>query len=155
MKRTYTLRAPGNYDTDEASAEAALDPNLENDPSRTQQSFKEESDINEIVRRFGLTGEMPTDLEMPQSGDFSEAPDFQTAMNMVRAAQEEFMRVPAHIRAEFGNDPQRLMSFLEDEDNRAKALKMGLIQAPPEKTRDMVQAVDELREALTTPTEKK
>lgn len=98
------------------------------DPSRAVQSEEEESNINTIVRRFGLTGEMPNDLRMPQSGDFTNIPDFHAAMNMVRAAQEEFLRVPAEVRARFNNDPQSFMQFVENEDNRDEARKLGLLK---------------------------
>lgn len=143
------LRAPGNYDADMASAHSELfcDPA----EGMTQQSFAEECDINTIVRRFGLTGEFPSDFQMPQSGDFTGVTDFHEAMNIVRQAQEEFMELPADVRARFANDPGRLLSFLDDESNRAEALKLGLLRAPLEKTRDVVAAVDELAARLVPP----
>lgn len=136
------LRAPGNYDPDVVSNETGLacDP----DEGVTQQSFKEECDINVIVERFGLTGQLPENLRMPVSGDFTGITDFQTAMQVVREAQEEFMRVPADIRERFNHDPGKLIAFLGDDKNREEALKLGLIDPPVEKTRDVVQAVDEL-----------
>lgn len=98
------------------------------------QSAAEEADINNIVRRFGITGELPSNLRMPVSGDFTNALDFHTSMNLVRQAQEEFLRVPAEIRARFNNDPASFMSFFEDEANREEAIKLGLVRpaAPSE-----------------------
>ena len=122
------LRTPYNYDRDAASVESGLKCE---DESLALESEKEESDINTIVRRFGLTGELPSDIKMPQSGDFTGIPDFHTAMNMVRATQEEFMRVPAEIRDRFNNDPQKLMSFLDDEANRDEARKLGFLRPDP------------------------
>ena len=121
------FRSGFNYDRDSVSIETGL---FCEDESLALQSAKEESDINTIVRKFGLTGELPNDLRMPQSGDFTDVPDFHTAMNMVRSAQEEFLRVPAEIRARFNNDPQRLMSFLEDDSNRDEARKLGFLADP-------------------------
>lgn len=92
------------------------------------QSAAEEADINTIVRRFGISGELPNNLRMPQSGDFTNAPDFHTAMNLVRQAQEEFLRVPADIRARFLNDPNRFIQFFEDEGNRDEAIRLGLVR---------------------------
>lgn len=143
------LRAFGNYDVDAASDAAGI--KFDPDEGRTQQSFKEECDINEIVRRFGLTGEVPENLHMPQSGDFTGVTDFQQAMNIVRQAEEEFLRVPAGIRARFNNDPGAMMAFLEDVNNRDEAVKLGLVNPPPEKTRDVLQAVDELAAKLSPP----
>lgn len=131
-KREIFIRSSYNYDMDAASNESAL---TCGDPSLAIQSAEEESNINTIVRRFGLTGELPNDVKMPQSGDFTNLPDFHTAINIVRKAQQEFLRVPAELRARFGNDPQAFMAFVEDESNRPEALRLGLlkpIQAAPE-----------------------
>lgn len=143
------LRAPFNYDVNEASQDSgiAFDP----DEGVTQQGFKEECDINVIVERFGLTGQLPENLRMPVSGDFTGVTDFQSAMNIVRQAEEEFLRVPAHIRERFSHDPGKLMAFLEDDKNRDEAVKLGLVNPPVERTRDVVQAVDELAAKIVAP----
>lgn len=119
------FRTPYNYDRDAASDESGLKCE---DKSLAQQQFKEETDINEIVRRFGLTGQMPEDLRVPTYGDFTDVMDFQTAMNAVTQAQEQFMALPAELRAHFANDPQNLMTFLDDDRNRAEAEKLGLLK---------------------------
>jgi len=134
------VRSLFNYDRDAVSVDSGL---VCEDESLALQSAKDESDINTIVRKFGLTGELPNDLKMPQSGDFTDVPDFHTAMNLVRSAQEEFLRVPADVRARFSNDPQKLMSFLEDESNRDEARKLGFLAEPvpvPEPMRVQVVA---------------
>ncbi|WNK12490.1 MAG: internal scaffolding protein [Microvirus sp.] len=118
------------------------------DENMTQQQFRDEADINTIVRRFGLTGELPADQRAPIFGDFTNVTDFQTAMNAVRKAQEGFDDLPANLRARFNNDPQRMLEFVEDNNNRDEALKLGIIAPPPEKTRDAVAAIDELTATL-------
>lgn len=145
MEPVY-VRAAYGYDSDGASLAAGKD--FEGTVSLTQQQFADESDINTIVRRFGLTGEMPENLRMPTSGDFNGISDFQDAMNIVVQSQEEFLRVPADVRERFSNDPGRLMAFLENPDNRDEALKLGLLRPPVEKTRDAVVAIDELAARL-------
>lgn len=147
------LRCSFNYDADAVSRETAIDTNFdphtgEELPSMTQQSFKDECDINEIVRRFGLTGELPENFRAPQSGDFTGVTDFQTAMNAVIEAQAQFDSLPAHIREEFRNDPQRLMDFVSDDKNKDRAIELGLVPKAPEKTRDAVQAIDDLAKAM-------
>lgn len=127
------VRAPFNYDYKEASDAAGLVCPPEED--MTQQQFAEEVDINEIVRRFGLTGELPENFRAPMTGDFSEVTDFQSAMNAVRAAESEFMRMPAELRRRFADDPQRLLDFLDDPRNRAEAESLGLVKRPAETTR--------------------
>ena len=88
------VRSAYNYDRDEASHASGL---TCGDESRAIQSAEEESNINTIVRRFGISGKLPDQVAMPKSGDFSGAPDFHTAMNLVRQAQEEFVRVPPDL----------------------------------------------------------
>ncbi len=128
------IRSSYNYDADQASFESGL---VCSDDSLAIQSAEEESNINTIVRRFGISGQLPDQVAMPRSGDFTDAPDFQTAMNLVRQAQEEFVRVPADIRARFSNDPQQFMNFFEDPANYDEALKLGLVNIrPPSGTPD-------------------
>jgi phage internal scaffolding protein len=127
--RQKFLRSAYNYDVDVASAESAL---TCEDPSLAIQSAEEESNINTIVRKFGVTGQLPDQVAMPQSGDFTNIPDFHTAMNLVRKSQEEFLKVPADVRARFGNDPQAFMTFVEDDANREEARRLGLLKLQPD-----------------------
>ena len=129
MKNEIFLRTPYNYDRDKASNESALHCK---DQSLTKQSFAEDADINTIVRRFGLTGQLPDNVRVPQYGDFTEVFDFHTAMNAVRTAQESFMALPPNIRARFHNDPQELLEFCEDPENRPEAIRIGLVERKPE-----------------------
>lgn len=102
------------------------------DPTKAQQNFKEETDINTIVRRFGLTGELPDNYRAPQYGDFTGITDYQSALNQVMAAEDSFMQIPAETRAKFHNDPQNLLKFLDNPDNYEEALRLKLVQKRPE-----------------------
>jgi phage internal scaffolding protein len=123
-KSAVFLRTPYNYDVMEASNASAL---LCEDPSLAQQHARDECDINTIVRRFGLTGELPNGVSAPQYGDFTEATDYHTALNAVRAADAAFMQLPADVRIRFNNDPGALVDFVSDDQNRAEAEKLGLV----------------------------
>lgn len=118
------LRTPYNYDTMEVSDETGLECL---DESLAQQHAKDETDINTIVRRFGLTGELPSGVRAPQYGDFTEATDYHTAMNAVIAANNSFMQLPADVRARFNNDAGAFVDFCSDDKNRDEAKKLGLI----------------------------
>lgn len=118
------FRDPFAYDRKAASIAAR--PKMDA-PSRTQQQFKLESDINELVRRFGLTGDLPTPIRQPQFGDFSNVTDYHTAMTQLRAAQEEFNSLPAQLRDRFRNDPGRFVDFVLDPENREELADMGLL----------------------------
>lgn len=118
------IRSQYNYDMNEASDESGL---ACTDLSLAKQSFAEEVDINTIVRRFGLSGELPSDVRMPTFGDFSDVVDFHSAMNAVARARESFDAMPADVRFRFDNDPQKFVSFCSDDKNREEVEKLGLV----------------------------
>lgn len=136
------LRTPFNYDRDLASEESGLKCE---DPSLTQQQFKEEADINTIVDRFMKSGVLPTPAVMPQFMDFEGQFDYQTAMNYVRQADENFMRMDAKVRARFNNSPQEFLEFFANPENTQEAIRLGL--AVP-------QAVAETQVSAAEPTSK-
>lgn len=124
MQKVF-LRTPYNYDTMEASDASGLECP---EPTLAQQNAKDECDINTIVRRFGLTGELPNNVRMPKYGDFTNVTTYHDAMNAVIAANESFMQLPADVRSRFNNDAGAFVDFCSDESNRAEAEKLGLVQ---------------------------
>jgi phage internal scaffolding protein len=119
------LRTPYNYDTVAASNESGV---ACEEPSLAQQQFKDECDINHIVRQFNITGQLPDATLSPKYGDFSGISDYKTALDRVIAADEEFMNLPATLRARFDNDAANLIEFLNNDQNRAEAEKLGLVE---------------------------
>lgn len=117
------VRSPYNYDQEAVSVETGL--HCE-DPSLAIQSALEESDINTIVKRFGLTGQLPDDIKLPQYADYVGISDFHSAMNVVREAGEAFSSLPADVRYKFHNDPQEFLQFVSTEGNLEELRKMGL-----------------------------
>jgi len=126
MKKSPFLRTPYNYDTNAASNGSAL--HCE-DATLAQQHFKDECDINNILRQFNITGLLPESPLSPRYGDFTGISDYQTALNQVIAAENEFMGLPAQIRSRFDNDPAKLIEFLENSENKDEAIKLGLVNA--------------------------
>jgi phage internal scaffolding protein len=124
--KTPFLRTPYNYDTNAASDESGV---ACEEPSLAQQHFKDECDINNILRQFNITGLLPEAPLSPRYGDFTGIGDYHSALNAVIAAQEQFDALPAQIRARFENDPENLINFLDDESNKDEAIKLGLIDA--------------------------
>jgi len=122
------VRNPYNYDMALVSQETGL---ACKDPSLAQQHMKDECDINIIVERFGVTGQLPVRAIEPSYGDFSGVSDYHTALNKIRTAEAEFMALPAKLRAKFDNDPNALLNFLENEQNRDEAIELGLIDGEP------------------------
>lgn len=123
------LRTEHNYDMNAASVESGL--HCE-DETRAKQSFRDETDINTIIRRFGVTGELPTAIRLPSYGDFTGIADFQTGVNIIAEANEAFDAMPAEVRARFHNDPHEFINFFNNEENRAEGVKLGLIIAQAE-----------------------
>lgn len=97
--------------------------------TRTKQSFKEECDINNILRKYSL-GIMPESSGPGQYGDFSNVADYQTAVQSVMDANSAFAALPSQIRHRFEHDPTKLLAFLHDAKNRDEAIRLGLIPKP-------------------------
>lgn len=93
----------------------------------TIQAFKDETDINVMLRRFGLTGQLSVAAQQPFYGDFTAVGDYQSALDRVRAAGEGFDALPPKVRARFANDPAELIGFMQDPANEAEARELGLI----------------------------
>lgn len=112
-------------------------------PSLTEQHFKDECDINNIVAQYQQTGVMPSGDRQPLFGDFSEFPqDLQASQAFFDEAAERFMQLSSDIRKRFGNDPVQLLAFLHDENNRDEAISLGLVNAPapPPQASETVQS---------------
>lgn len=107
-------------------------------PSQTLQSFKDDADINSIIARFENTGVLvdPTVpvSRTPQFGDYSDMPDYQTAQNVIVAANNAFNALSSNIRERFGNDPAAYFDFVqslkEGSDDYAEAIRLGIIDKP-------------------------
>jgi len=112
------------------------DPGLKcEEPSLTQQHFKDDCDINKIIDRYNKTGILagPPGVNMgrrPQFGDFSLVSDYQTAQMQLQQAEETFMELPSKLRKRFNNSVQELISFMENPENREQAIELGLLDKP-------------------------
>jgi phage internal scaffolding protein len=140
MKKPPFLRTAYNYDQDAASNESGL--HCE-DASLAQQHFKDECDINNILRQFNVTGMLPESPLSPRYGDFTGIGDYHTALNQVIAAEDEFMSLPATLRARFGNDPAQLIEFLDKHENLDEAISLGLVNKKPAEMPQVVELPQE------------
>lgn len=95
-------------------------------PSMTQQNFKEECDINNILAKFVKTGILE---QSARPGDFFDATtvsDYRDALHALSSAQESFSELPSAIRKYFENDPANFLEFIENPDNIDEGIKIGL-----------------------------
>nr|QJB20699.1 MAG: internal scaffolding protein [Microvirus sp.] len=95
--------------------------------SLTQQQFKEECDVNNILSKYRRTG-MVSHLAKHQGnfGDFSSVEDYQNTLDKLMTAQRSFESLPSELRSKFENDPAKLIAFLDDKQNDEEAIKLGL-----------------------------
>ena len=92
----------------------------------TEQNHKDETDINQIVRKYNKTGLIDHLNQFEkQYGDMTGY-DYQDAMNTVAAANTMFEGLPSVIRNQFDNDPAKFINFVDDEANADKLVEMGL-----------------------------
>jgi len=119
------VKNPITYDRDKNSALATI---KFSKSSLTKQSFRDECDINNILRKFNVTGQLPVGSVQPQYGDFSGITDYQSALNAVMAAQDSFLELPAKVRAKFQNDPALFVEFASDEANKDEMKALGLLR---------------------------
>lgn len=70
----------------------------------TQQSFKDECDINTLLQHWMKTGVMPNFRQDPPSyGDFADLPTMQEAANLVLHAEQVFADLPDDVREQFAS----------------------------------------------------
>lgn len=100
--------------------------------SRTKQEFKDECDINMIMKRYKATGLFPQfPGQEPRYVSNIGMPDYQEALNIVRTAEAEFASVNSEIRKRFDNDPAKFLAFINDPQNADELVKLGLREPPP------------------------
>ncbi|QGH72126.1 MAG: scaffold protein [Microviridae sp. ctjWc39] len=100
-------------------------------PSMTKQSFREECDINLIMKKFKKV--MGADFLSRYSGyaggqfgDFSQVGDYRSAIDQVNEARASFEALPSIVRKRFGNDPALFLDFCLDPKNLDELVSMGL-----------------------------
>lgn len=105
---------------------------INDEPSMTQEQFQEQSDINYIMSRYEKTGEI--NLKNSGIGKYMNIiglPDYKESLELINAAADSFMELPAIVRKRFSNDPAELIEFLQDKTNKDEAISLGLIPQPP------------------------
>lgn len=134
----YTPHEPVNWTGD------IVDPKtgeIVKEQSLTKQSFKEECDVNNILKQYSPAALAELMSERQRMSRFGELPSdlsFQDAMNIVVEGQSAFEALPASVRERFMNDPQRFLAFMQDPDSQEEAIKLGLatrkVEPQPEPT---------------------
>jgi phage internal scaffolding protein len=100
--------------------------------SMTQQSFKQECDINYILRKARKTGLIEhVNTYQGDYSDVSNVPTYQEAMQVLHDADHAFSTLPSDIRKRFSNNPQEFLDFVHDPVNLDEMKDMGLMKPSP------------------------
>ncbi len=104
---------------------------LHEDPTknigRTEQCHKDEVNIHHILRQYQKTGVIQhVNKHQGTYMDLADLPDYQEAQNIIATAKSLFESVPAVIRADFHNDPQEYIEFMQNPENREEIEAYGL-----------------------------
>lgn len=102
------FKTPWNHDTDLESAAAGL---TCRDPSKTQQQFASDADINVILAKFMQTGELNL-TGAPIYQDVEEEFDLQTNMITTHQVDEAWSQLPQEARELLGT-PARLTAYVD------------------------------------------
>lgn len=99
--------------------------------SKTQQHFKQAADINHIMARGRQTGVIqgpgvPSGQKMRYMHLTGQT--YHDMLIQVQQAQGSFAGLPARVRKRFSNNPENLLTFLEDPKNVREAVKLGIIE---------------------------
>lgn len=99
----------------------------------TKQSMAAESDVNQIVSRHVAHGLPFLPDGRARYGDFSSYGSYHDSLDAVRAAEDEFLKLPAAVREHCQNDVGRFLELVFDPSRRAELEKLGLVEgAAPE-----------------------
>ena len=98
--------------------------------ARTEQCHREECDINKIIAKYDRTGVLNHVNDFEARYEDLTGLDYQTMLNTVANANSMFEGLPSEIRNQFDNEPQKFISFMDDENNNNDMYEMGLKQRP-------------------------
>lgn len=123
--------------TIDASDGADIPDSDEPNKDYARQEYKNESDINYMLSKFGVTQPRGT----PTYGEVDESIDLQTAITAVREAREGYAKLPDDLRAKFTS----MEGLLTAVENGSLVIKNEEAPAPvPTEAQLMQQRLDKL-----------
>lgn len=103
-------------------------------PRMVKQSFRDECDVNKILKQFGPAGLQKRILESQRQGQYLDLPDdldYQTSLDVIRRGEQAFDSLPAKVRERFANDPAEFLEFMADPKNAQEMIDLGLATRSP------------------------
>lgn len=97
--------------------------------SRTHQSFKDDCDVNVVMKRFANNGVIPsTNKREPTYGDYTNSVDYLENRTALLKADKDFSGLPSAVRTACDNDPAKFLDLVTNEENRAELVELGLVE---------------------------
>jgi phage internal scaffolding protein len=104
--------------------------------SRTQQQFKNECDINNVVKAFAKNGVVHHLNQSEPNYGYVDSRTYHECLNVVRDAHEMFNELPAEVRRKFDDNPMLFMDFVHDDANGQELYDLGLLDRLPDNLRE-------------------
>jgi len=127
--------------------------------SLTKQSFTDECDINNIMRKYQKTGAIEHVNKHEASYGFATSDTFQESLEIVAKAKNMFEELPSSIRTKFENDPSKFLDFVQNPENLTEMRELGLAhklqpeQSIPAKQSEATIAEGDAKPEAPPPTE--
>lgn len=102
------------------------------EPSRTQQHFVDETNINNIMGRYKKTGVCDSvNTGIARYQDNYVVGDYRSSLDCVLEGEQMFAALPADVRKKFSNDAEKFAEFIINSDNEEALKELGIGIAKP------------------------
>lgn len=100
-------------------------------PSLAKQSFRDECNINLIMRKYEKDGLIKhLNNHEGRYEDYIPHDGYHNALNQILEAETMFNKIPSKIRAVFQNDAEKFLEFVQNPENTDEMVEMGLARRP-------------------------
>ncbi len=119
------------------------------DEGGAQQHYKNECDINHIMKRYKETGVLKgpephgAKPQMPNFMDLSEEISYIDARNAIDEGIKAFGQLDPKIRKRFHQNPEEFLEFMGDKKNLPEAQMLGLIETAEEIEKEVINPPEE------------
>lgn len=125
---------------------------IDSTTSMTRGDMADDCDINKLMERYGWDNLTHINKANPIYLDWTELPDLQGSMEVYNQVRESFMSLPASVRKDFENEPEKFLAFAQDEKNVDKMREYGML--PPVKAEPAPQRVEIVNPPAPIPVDK-
>ena len=94
----------------------------------TEQNHTKQCDVNEIIKKYDQHGLISHVNRLEAKYGDMTGKDYKESLDLVIKVKREFDELPSNIRKEFSNDPAEYLAFMENPENRDRAIELGLIE---------------------------